>query len=183
MSDTPLIDEAVNIGGWAYIASVARQIERDLAAAHSRNEQWMAAMRDVGQAVNCLYSVFPDANGHIVSAIEKVKADLAAAQADNERLYGWIKTKDGQIATVEADWKKAETELAAAQAEVQVLQDALCMIYDKYEDGPACSEGFDGEGGYIGNAVMLSKEEEDSILALIPKERDAAIDQARKEGV
>ncbi len=72
-----------------------------------------------------------------------------------------------------------EADLAAAQAERDALRDVLCMLYDKYEDGPGCQEGFDGEGGYIGNAVMLSKEEEDSILALIPKERDAAIDAAR----
>jgi len=31
-------------------------------------------------------------------------------------------------------------------------------------------------------AVMLSKEEEDSILALIPQQRDAAIDAAKRGG-
>lgn len=76
--------------------------------------------------------------------------------------------------------EQLERDLAAAQAERDALRDALCMLYDKYEDGSACSEGFDGEGGYIGNAAMLSKEEEDSILALIPKERDTAIDAAKR---
>ena len=64
-----------------------------------------------------------------------------------------------------ADYEALHTQIAQLRA-------TLCMLYDKWEDGPSCQEGFDGEGGYIGNAVILSKEEEDSILAMIPKERN-----------
>lgn len=54
------------------------------------------------------------------------------------------------------------------------LTKALCMLYDKYEDGPPCTEDGDEFGSPLGNCVQLTADEEDEILALIPASRDAA---------
>ena len=117
-------------------------------------------------------------------------ADYAEASAALDIPYQRIAALEAELAKVKADKEYAirmfdakESACLKALEERDAAVAALCMIYDKYEDGAGCHEGFDGEGSYIGNAVMLSKEEEDLILALIPKQRDAAIDAARKEGV
>lgn len=102
-------------------------LEADLAAAHSRNEQWMAAVRDIGHAVNCLYSVFPDANDHIVRAIEKVKSDLAAAQAEvaAEReacaeLCKQVADRVGIVDTNRDVWDAIHTDGDAAACEIAI---------------------------------------------------------------
>ena len=71
----------------------------------------------------------------------------------------------------------------ASEAKVRELEQALCMLYDKYEDGPCCTEDGDPHGTVIGNAVRLSADEEDQILRLIPAERDAlhATDKAAQK--
>jgi hypothetical protein len=66
-------------------------------------------------------------------------------------------------------------QLAEARKLAQLREDALVMIYDKWENGNPCYEACDGEtfdesGSCIGNAVKLSFEEEEQILAVIPKE-------------
>jgi len=86
----------------------AEALEADLAAAQSTNESWIKTVREIGHAVNCLYSTFPDANGHIVSAIQKLKADLAAAQAERDALFRSKSTLN--------------TRVLAAEAEVQALR-------------------------------------------------------------
>lgn len=49
---------------------------------------------------------------------------------------------------------------------------ALSNLYDRWENGDPCYEYDDGEkGSFIGNAFLLSDEEETEILRLIPKER------------
>lgn len=63
------------------------------------------------------------------------------------------------------------TEKIELQAQLQAVQDALCMLYDKYEDGDPCTENGDEHGSYMGNCVRLSADEEDQILRLIPAER------------
>lgn len=62
-----------------------RQDSQELARVKAENEQWKNTVRDIGHTVNCLYSTFPDANKHIVSAIQVVKAERDAAVADAER--------------------------------------------------------------------------------------------------
>jgi len=101
--------------------------------------------------------------------------------ATNQVQVEHIAVLEAQLATAQA-CENAQREIAVTYeqryfdltAEHDALREALCMIYDKWEDGPGCQEGFDGEGGYIGNAVQLDADEENQILALIPKERDAA---------
>jgi hypothetical protein len=44
------------------------------------------------------------------------------------------------------------------------LLEALELIYDKRENGPDCFEDPEDQGGYLGKAVNLSFEEENSIL-------------------
>jgi hypothetical protein len=60
-----------------------------------------------------------------------------------------------------------------AADEIERLRAALCMLYDKWENGDPCS---DDAGVFVGNAFRLTQAEEDSVLALIPSEREA--DQA-----
>lgn len=38
---------------------------------------WMAVVREIGLAANCLYSTFPDANDHIVRAVKRLAEDAA----------------------------------------------------------------------------------------------------------
>lgn len=80
------------------------------------------SMQPAHRALLRQYESITELESRLASATERIAAltqDLAAAQADNERLYGWMKTKDGQIATIEADWKKAEAEAAALRADAE----------------------------------------------------------------
>lgn len=59
----------------------------------------------------------------------------------------------------------------AKSERISSLEDALTLMYEKWEDGITCheaSEGMVNEDCYIGNAVRLSGEEEDSIIKLLP---------------
>jgi len=91
--------------------------ERDLAAAQSTNESWIKTVREIGHAVNCLYSTFPDANGHIVSAIQKLKADLAAAQAERDALFRSKSTLNTRVLAAEAEVQALRVAHEAALAE------------------------------------------------------------------
>jgi len=59
-----------------------------------------------------------------------------------------------------------ERQLLALISELEAATKVLEMIYDKYEEGTSCYEDPDDCAGYVGNAVRLSGEEEDSILAV-----------------
>jgi len=99
--------------------------------------------------------------------------EYAALVADSDsgqrvaRLEGYDKLRKENSALKE--------QLAEARKLAQLREDALVMIYDKWENGNPCYEACDGEtfdesGSCIGNAVKLSFEEEEQILAVIPKE-------------
>lgn len=52
---------------------------------------------------------------------------------------------------------------------IEELEEALTMLYDKWENGDPCYTDADPCGGdFMGNAFKLSEEEENHILALIP---------------
>ena len=57
------------------------------------------------------------------------------------------------------------------EAEIERLRAALTMMYDKWEYGDPCTTE---DGLFLGNAFRLTQAEEDSVLALIPSEREAA---------
>lgn len=69
----------------------------------------------------------------------------------------------------------------ALTAERDSLKAALTEFFDLWEYGQECYEDPDDAAGYMGHAVKLPYELEDRILALIPKERDAALAE-REEG-
>src|SRR5580692_4987055 len=58
-------------------------------------------------------------------------------------------------------------QLAAKDAVIAGLVDALELIYDKYEDGDPCTENGDPDGSMMGNCVQLHADEEDKILAAL----------------
>ena len=66
-----------------------------------------------------------------------------------------------------------QARIAALEAENARLKAALCMIYDKWEDGTSCYEDPEDYTGHLGNAVKLTNDEEAQILALIPSQRSA----------
>lgn len=63
-------------------AQVRLLVER-LGQSQVRDYQWIGFARSVGLAVNCLYSSFPEGNGHIVAKATQL-ASLAARQAEKE---------------------------------------------------------------------------------------------------
>jgi len=92
----------------------------------------------------------------------------------------WTKEERDAVAEIRSrftansgDFGMAEA-LLALQIEATALRDALAMIYEKYEDGDSCTENGDPDGSYMGNCVRLDGPEEDSILKLLPKERQPA---------
>jgi len=67
-----------------------------------------------------------------------------------------------------------EIELEAAD-EIERLRAALEMLYDKWENGDPCYEDGDPQSNYLGNAFRLSEEEENEVLALIPRQCAASV--------
>lgn len=60
-------------------------------------------------------------------------------------------------------------------SKIAALEKELTMLYSKWEDGNPCYTGYpDTEDGFLGNAFRLTNEEENRVLALIPKQSDAA---------
>lgn len=70
---------------------------------------------------------------------------------------------------------------ARAEAERDRLIRALEMIYDKWENGDPCYGDAETLSDPIGNAVELSYEEENEILALIPRTPSAALAASEPE--
>lgn len=96
-------------------------------------------------------------------------------------MFGEITDTGGEMANaIEEEVTALTDRIAALEAERDALRAALIMIYEKWEDGDRCYEDPTDCENYMGNAVRLYGEEEDQILALIPKER-AAIDAAKGE--
>ena len=62
------------------------------------------------------------------------------------------------------------------------MRAALVMLYDKWEYGEPCYEEPDSMECYIGHAFKLSEAEENQVLTLIPKERNAVDTKARQSG-
>jgi len=110
---------------------------------------------------------------------EEAEAEALALRADLARISEEMGLPP-TIGPAPGTLKRLLDDGKAAAAEALALREALCMIYEKYEDGGQCFEGPDCAGSYMGNAVHLDGDEENQILALIPKERDAAIAAARK---
>ena len=109
---------------------------------------------------------------------------------ENEGVYGWsidlsvVNSLQDRLKAVDRDRERREVECGKLRAKVRELEQALCMIYDKYEDGPPRTENGDPDGSALGNAVSLSFEEEQQILRLIPSERTVlhGSDKAVKNG-
>lgn len=76
----------------------------------------------------------------------------------------WDAGIDGPLAGERAARLEREDEIAA-------LEEALALMYDKWENGVSCyeadEEGDCSEGSSLGNAFKLSEKEENSILALL----------------
>ena len=51
---------------------------------------------------------------------------------------------------------------------IEMLEAALGMMWDKWENGDACYDEADPGGIYMGQAFLLSGSEQEEILALIP---------------
>ncbi len=78
--------------------------------------------------------------------------------------------------------KRQQERIAALEAENARMKAALCMIYDKWEDGTPCYEDPEDYTGHLGNAVKLTDDEEAQILALIPSQRSAPETEVKHEG-
>lgn len=59
--------------------------------------------------------------------------------------------------------------LAEAERRIQELRESLVLLYDRYENGEPCFDYTEAgeKGDALGNAISLSPEEEDQILAAI----------------
>ena len=180
---------AVRADGYAVMQS-------DWLAAHERIaslESVRAAERAYRDArITALEAALDDAQFNAIKAreLEVVNANIMREFAQwRDDALAEIKAQTQRMAvlecvlaamTVERDAAlkqlAAETmEPRCVEAERDALRAALCMIYDKWEDGTRC---FDESENDLGNAFRLDKEEEDSILALIPKERYATTDKS-----
>lgn len=71
-----------------------------------------------------------------------------------------------QLAALTAAPEKLE-----GQADHETALDMLCMMFDCYEDGPACYEDPDEEAGYLGRAVKVSNEDWHKIVDLLNRLR------------
>lgn len=93
--------------------------------------------------------------------------------------YGHYRTQeskksDAAFIAASRQWvPQALTQLSEQAARVKILEDALEMLFSRWENGTPCHEfcGEDGEvgGNSLGNAFKLTAEEESQIIALIPK--------------
>ena len=148
-----------------------RALERDLAAA-------LAALDDAQFAAHKQREL-EVVNANIMREFAQWRDDaLAEIKAQTQRMA----VLECVLAAMTVERDAALKQLAAetmeprcVEAERDALRAALCMIYDKWEDGTRC---FDESENDLGNAFRLDKEEEDSILALIPKERYATTDKS-----
>lgn len=91
-----------------------------------------------------------------------------------EKFYRDLITRIGQRFGVEVhtsdDGSVQQDVLALKVPElVDELMDALCMMYDKWENGIPCTDGGEEDGCPLGNAFKLSEAEESRVLKLIPK--------------
>lgn len=84
-----------------------------------------------------------------------------------ERLASALSQTDKIAGDLQVLCDKQAKALAADQATIRDLRDALEMIYDKWENGDPCTDDPES-GGILGKCVDLSDEEENQILALIP---------------
>lgn len=111
-----------------------RKLEADLAAVQRDKGLAELALNQKSERLVQCEEALAAAQAQIAGNAEligKLVDEAAAAQADNERLYGWMKTKDGQIATIEADWKKAEADAAALRVLLgSVVQQNIAFRWD-----------------------------------------------------
>jgi hypothetical protein len=98
-------------------------------------------------------------------------ADLRARLTFDQGIADW-----GHWAMNYKDAKRLLATYDSLKSRAERLEKALEMLYDKWENGESCHEVVDGEadGAFMGNAFDLTKAEEDSILALLPKDARAA---------
>ena len=111
------------------------------------------------------------------SSVNEESCDLVCrlidCKGEIERLRAREAERDAALAEVakQADFIGALVGcFESAKAESLALRAALCLIYDKWEDGTSCC---DESGADLGNAMRLDKAEEDSILELIQTSREA----------
>lgn len=86
---------------------------------------------------------------------------------------GWEKELEIPEPQVWVDYDDVDREEAEANARLVTaapqLLAALEMLYDKYENGDPCYGDVETLSDFMGNAVSLSHEEENSILAAFEK--------------
>ena len=99
--------------------------------------------------------------------------DLQRFKAQRDLLDRALTSKNQTVA-------EQERRIEDLEAENARLREALEMIYDKWEDGVSCYEDPEEHTAFVGNAIQLSDEEEKQILALIPKQRTAALNPTKE---
>jgi hypothetical protein len=119
-------------------------------------------------------------------AVEKERADYAwknTREIDQARI-SLLAERDllrvGDPKTVARTVVIDKEEYGKMVEELKLMQAALCMMYDKWEDGPACYEDGDTDCGSLGHAVQLSEAEENQILALLPALRSSDEEPGQK---
>ena len=112
--------------------------------------QAMQAERDAAQHLECA----------VAGMLRETEASLAAMTAERDDAMA----ENAILARYRLSLSEALAERDAALADALALRGALCMIYDRWEDGTSCC---DESGADLGNALRLDKAEEDSILALV----------------
>jgi hypothetical protein len=102
------------------------------------------------------------------SCLETTEEAFQGVMKDNRDLADEIERLNAalalQVKQEAENWRRGEDERNR-------LREALEMIYDKWENGDPCYEDADPTSGFMGNAFQLSSDEENQILALLPRER------------
>ena len=91
-----------------------------------------------------------------------IPAELEAIRArDANRGHGVLRA-------TEQDRRALLSHLDEQAKRIEMLEAALGMMWDKWENGDACYDEADPGGIYMGQAFLLSGSEQEEILALIP---------------
>ena len=166
MSDTPRT---------AAVAMALRTEDVGWAACSMMEKHAQGLERELAEAKEANAELVKDNEWQKQYALRWEKAATVAMNEVQEqaRLLGISGSREAKLLAelVELDHCRMEAERAEALAkEVAALKDALALIYDRYEEGMGCYEDPEESAGYVGNAVRLSEDEENKIIALIPSD-------------
>lgn len=132
--------------------------------------RWQEAMDKIRK-----YGVYSDERGWLSGFAEGAIIELLAAEAKVRELE---QERDLERADYDLNFAQLRKSHDAYAAQLQAvtqergqIREALEDLYDAYENGDPCTEGGEPDGAAMGNCVSLGYDDEERILALIPKQR------------